>query len=100
MGVRTGRLISACRRRPTRREWVVIGQAAYAAAKGGVVSLTLATARDLSSVNVRVCCVAPGTIRTHAMESVGEEALAAFAGGVRRARRTSPESSRVITIAP
>jgi NAD(P)-dependent dehydrogenase (short-subunit alcohol dehydrogenase family) len=55
-----------------------IGQAPYAVAKGGVVSLTLAAARDLSAVGIRVCCVAPGTMRTPMMESVGEEALAAF----------------------
>jgi NAD(P)-dependent dehydrogenase (short-subunit alcohol dehydrogenase family) len=59
-----------------------IGQASYAAAKGGVVGLTLAAARDLSSVGVRVVCVAPGTMRTPIMESVGEEALAKFSAAV------------------
>jgi NAD(P)-dependent dehydrogenase (short-subunit alcohol dehydrogenase family) len=59
-----------------------VGQAAYAVAKGGVVSLTLAAARDLSSVGVRVCCIAPGTIRTPAMEGVGEDALAGFGASV------------------
>jgi NAD(P)-dependent dehydrogenase (short-subunit alcohol dehydrogenase family) len=59
-----------------------IGQASYAAAKGGVVGLTLAAARDLSAVGVRVVCIAPGTMRTPAMESVGEEALAKFSASV------------------
>lgn len=59
-----------------------VGQAAYAVAKGGVVSLTLAAARDLASAGVRVCCIAPGTIRTPAMESLGEDALAAFGASV------------------
>lgn len=54
------------------------GQAAYAVAKGGVVSLTLSAARDLSSLGIRVCCVAPGTMRTPAMEALGEEALTSF----------------------
>lgn len=59
-----------------------IGQSSYAAAKGGVVGLTLAAARDLSSVGVRVVCIAPGTMRTPIMESVGDEALAKFAANV------------------
>lgn len=59
-----------------------VGQAAYAVAKGGVVSLTLAAARDLSSVGVRVACIAPGTMRTPMMESVGAEALAKFSASV------------------
>ncbi|MEU7811649.1 SDR family NAD(P)-dependent oxidoreductase [Pseudonocardia sp. NPDC049154] len=59
-----------------------IGLAPYASAKGGVVSLTLVAARDLGAVGVRVCCIAPGTMRTATMESVGEEALAAFGKAV------------------
>jgi NAD(P)-dependent dehydrogenase (short-subunit alcohol dehydrogenase family) len=59
-----------------------IGQSAYAAAKAGVVGLTLAAARDLSAVGVRVNTIAPGTMRTPIMESVGAEALAAFASSV------------------
>ena len=59
-----------------------IGQSSYAAAKGGVVGLTLAAARDLSSVGIRVVCIAPGTMRTPIMESVGEEALAKFSANV------------------
>ena len=41
-----------------------IGQAAYSASKGGVVSLTLTAARDLAAVGVRVCTIAPGLIDT------------------------------------
>ncbi len=41
-----------------------IGQAAYAASKGGVVSLTLTAARDLAAAGIRVCTVAPGLIDT------------------------------------
>ena len=59
-----------------------IGQATYAVAKGGVVSLTLAAARDLAAVGVRVCCVAPGTMRTPMMETMGPEALAKFESAV------------------
>lgn len=59
-----------------------IGQAAYAVAKAGVVGLTLAAARDLSAVGVRVNAIAPGTMRTPIMESVGEEAISKFAASV------------------
>ena len=41
-----------------------IGQAAYAASKGGVVSLTLPVARDLASLGIRVCTIAPGIFKT------------------------------------
>jgi NAD(P)-dependent dehydrogenase (short-subunit alcohol dehydrogenase family) len=41
-----------------------VGQAAYSASKGGIVSLTLVLARDLSSVGVRVNTIAPGLIDT------------------------------------
>lgn len=59
-----------------------IGQSAYAAAKAGVIGLTLAAARDLSSVGVRVNTIAPGTMKTPMMESVGEEAIAKFSAAV------------------
>ena len=59
-----------------------IGQAAYTAAKAGVIGLTLVLARDLSAAGIRVNTVAPGTMRTPIMESVGEEALAVFAASV------------------
>jgi NAD(P)-dependent dehydrogenase (short-subunit alcohol dehydrogenase family) len=41
-----------------------IGQAAYSASKGGIVGMTLPVARDLSSIGVRLNCVAPGLIDT------------------------------------
>jgi len=41
-----------------------IGQAAYAASKGGIVGMTLPIARDLSAIGVRVCTIAPGLIDT------------------------------------
>jgi len=41
-----------------------IGQAAYAASKGGVVGLTLSAARDLADKGIRVMTIAPGTFET------------------------------------
>lgn len=59
-----------------------IGQSAYAAAKAGVIGLTIAAARDLSSIGIRVNTIAPGTMKTPTMESVGTDALAKFAANV------------------
>ncbi|KKC06738.1 SDR family NAD(P)-dependent oxidoreductase [Mycobacterium nebraskense] len=53
-----------------------IGQSDYAAAKGGVVSLSLVAARDLSAVGIRVNTIAPGTFFTPAFGLPEEEAQA------------------------
>jgi NAD(P)-dependent dehydrogenase (short-subunit alcohol dehydrogenase family) len=50
-----------------------IGQAAYAASKGGVVSLTLTAARDLASRAVRVMTIAPGVMETPMMAGLPGE---------------------------
>lgn len=41
-----------------------IGQAAYAASKGGVVSMTLPAARELARFGIRVMAIAPGLFET------------------------------------
>jgi len=41
-----------------------IGQAAYAASKGGVVAMTLPLARELARVGIRVNTIAPGIFWT------------------------------------
>jgi NAD(P)-dependent dehydrogenase (short-subunit alcohol dehydrogenase family) len=53
-----------------------IGQAAYSAAKGGIVGLTLPAARDLSAIGVRVMTIAPGTFRTPAYKMMPDEMVA------------------------
>ena len=50
-----------------------IGQLPYAAAKGGVVSMTLVAARDLSPVGIRVVTIAPGTVLTPAYGKAGDQ---------------------------
>jgi len=44
-----------------------IGQAAYAASKGGVAALTLPAARDLADKAIRVMTIAPGVMDTPMM---------------------------------
>jgi len=51
-----------------------IGQAAYAASKGGVVGMTLPIARDLADKLVRVCTIAPGIFLTPMMAGLPEAA--------------------------
>ena len=55
-----------------------IGQAAYSASKGGVVGLTLPVARDLASVGIRVCTIAPGTFDTPMLALLPENARKAL----------------------
>jgi NAD(P)-dependent dehydrogenase (short-subunit alcohol dehydrogenase family) len=40
------------------------GQAAYSAAKGGIIGMTLTIARDLASRGIRIAAIAPGTFYT------------------------------------
>lgn len=51
-----------------------IGQAAYAASKGGIVGMTLPIARDLSRNGIRVMTIAPGIFDTPMMASLPEPA--------------------------
>jgi NAD(P)-dependent dehydrogenase (short-subunit alcohol dehydrogenase family) len=50
-----------------------IGQAAYAASKGGVASLTLTAARDLADKAIRVMTIAPGVMETPMMAGLPGE---------------------------
>ena len=59
-----------------------IGQAAYAASKGGVIGLTLPVARDLSSFGIRVVTILPGLFETPMFASVPEEFRKALEAGV------------------
>ncbi len=51
-----------------------IGQAAYAASKGGVVGMTLPIARDLSRNGIRVVTIAPGLFLTPMLLGLPKEA--------------------------
>jgi NAD(P)-dependent dehydrogenase (short-subunit alcohol dehydrogenase family) len=57
-----------------------VGQAAYAAAKGGIVAMTLPLARDLAPVGIRVVTIAPGTFLTPAFKDADPEQLDAYWG--------------------
>ena len=59
-----------------------IGQTAYSASKGGVASLTLPAARDLSNRGIRVNTIAPGLFDTPLLAGLPEETRQALGAQV------------------
>jgi len=59
-----------------------IGQAAYAASKGGVVAMTLPAARELARHGIRVMTIAPGVFETPMMAGMPQEVRDSLAAGV------------------
>ena len=59
-----------------------MGQAAYSASKGGVVSLTLPVARDLMGEGIRVNTILPGIFLTPLMLAAGDKVVDALAQSV------------------
>jgi NAD(P)-dependent dehydrogenase (short-subunit alcohol dehydrogenase family) len=64
-----------------------IGQAAYAASKGGVVALTLPAARELAEWGIRAVTIAPGLFDTPLLQGLPERAKASLAEQVPFPRR-------------
>lgn len=59
-----------------------IGQAAYAASKGGIAALTLPVARELAGFGIRVLTVAPGLFNTPLLAELPPETQAALASAI------------------
>jgi NAD(P)-dependent dehydrogenase (short-subunit alcohol dehydrogenase family) len=59
-----------------------IGQAAYAASKGGVVGLVMPAAREFAQFGIRVNAVAPGIFSTPMLHALPEEAQKSLAAAV------------------
>lgn len=59
-----------------------IGQAAYAASKGGIIALTLPAAREFARFGVRVLAVAPGLIATPMLLNMPEQVQESLAASV------------------
>lgn len=64
-----------------------IGQAAYAASKGGVVGLTLPVARDLAGRLIRCVAIAPGTFDTPMLAGLPEDSRRQLAEAIPHPRR-------------
>ncbi|KAI0978327.1 hypothetical protein GJ496_001983 [Pomphorhynchus laevis] len=52
-----------------------MGQVAYSASKGAIRSMTLPLARELASVGIRVCTIAPGVMQTPMLNVAPEKAI-------------------------
>ena len=64
-----------------------VGQEAYAASKGAIVSMTLPLARDLASVGIRACTIAPGLFHTPLMATLPEAVQQSLAASIPFPRR-------------
>jgi NAD(P)-dependent dehydrogenase (short-subunit alcohol dehydrogenase family) len=64
-----------------------VGQAAYAASKGGVVGMTLPIARELARAGVRVMTIAPGVFHTPMVDGLPPEIQKSLGDGVPFPRR-------------
>lgn len=64
-----------------------IGQAAYAASKGGVAALTLPAAREFARFGVRVVAIAPGLFATPMLRALPQEAQRSLAESMPFPRR-------------
>lgn len=59
-----------------------IGQAAYSASKGGIVSMTLPVAREFARDGIRVMAIAPGLMKTPMFDGLPESAIASLSATV------------------
>lgn len=59
-----------------------LGQAAYAASKGGIVSLALPAARELARFGIRVNTVAPGIFETPLLGELSDEVRAGISASI------------------
>ncbi|WP_084243087.1 3-hydroxyacyl-CoA dehydrogenase [Planomicrobium okeanokoites] len=59
-----------------------IGQAAYSASKGGIVSMTLPIAREFARDGIRVMAIAPGLMKTPMFDGLPEAAIASLESAV------------------
>ena len=64
-----------------------IGQAAYAASKGGIVAMTLPIARELAQFGIRVLTIAPGLFLTPLLANLPQEAQDSLAASIPFPRR-------------
>ena len=67
-----------------------IGQAAYAASKGGIVALTLPAAREFARAGIRVNAIAPGLFQTPLLGALPQAAQDSLAASIPFPARLRP----------
>jgi NAD(P)-dependent dehydrogenase (short-subunit alcohol dehydrogenase family) len=77
-----------------------VGQAAYAASKGGIVSLTLPAAREFARFGIRVLAIAPGLFLTPLLEVLPDETREALGASIPNPQRLGrPEEFASLVLA-
>jgi NAD(P)-dependent dehydrogenase (short-subunit alcohol dehydrogenase family) len=76
-----------------------IGQAAYSASKGGIVGMTLPIARDLASLAIRVCTIAPGLFHTPLFATLPQEHIDSLGAQVPHPSRLGDPSEYAALVA-
>jgi NAD(P)-dependent dehydrogenase (short-subunit alcohol dehydrogenase family) len=64
-----------------------VGQAAYAASKGGIVAMTLPAARELAQFGIRVLTIAPGLFLTPLLAELPQDVQLSLAASIPFPRR-------------
>jgi NAD(P)-dependent dehydrogenase (short-subunit alcohol dehydrogenase family) len=64
-----------------------LGQSAYAASKGGIVSMTLPAARELAQFGIRVMAIAPGFFETPLLLGLPEQVRASLIDSIQFPKR-------------
>ena len=75
----------------------VVGQANYAAAKGGLIAMTRSVAREAARAGIRVNCVAPGFVETDMTADLGDDTRRDMIRGIplRRAVRADEVAAAI-----
>ena len=75
-----------------------IGQAAYAASKGGIVSLMLPAAREFAQFGIRVNAIAPGLFSTPLLEGLSDEVKQSLSAAIPFPKRlgTAEEYAKLV----
>ena len=75
-----------------------IGQAAYTASKAAIHGLTIQTARDLASLLIRVCTIAPGLMDTPLLAGLRDDIREELSASVPNPRRLGKPSEYALLV--
>jgi NAD(P)-dependent dehydrogenase (short-subunit alcohol dehydrogenase family) len=76
-----------------------VGQAAYAASKGGVAAMSLPAAREFAKFGIRVVAIAPGLFHTPMMEGLPQEVTAKIVSDIQFPTRLGDPAEYALMVA-